>query len=84
MFNNLCQEVARTRYEDYLNDISVRYNWWLLAGGRNGLKDALELMQQQYPGNYQVVAKQDKYNTFTLVLKFDNPNEELLWKLKWG
>ena len=80
--------VLRTRYEDYLYSLNQKFNSWVsttfVKDKVEGLSDALDLMQQQYPGNYTLV---EVYNStrgaFELAVKFENPKEEMLWKMKW-
>ena len=78
-----------TGYEEYLRSLNQKFNSWVnttfVKDKVEGLTDALELMQQRYPGNYRLI---EKYNpsrgAFELDVKFDNPKEEMLWKMKWA
>lgn len=73
-------------WKSYLNSLSSRYMLWKQQGYKDyeGESDATELMQQRYPGNYKLV---ERYNTtrgvFELDIVFENPKEEMLWRIKW-
>lgn len=48
------------------------------------LEAATKLMQEKYPGNYQVVEKYDlNFMKFTLQLEFEDKQEEMMFLLKW-
>ena len=68
-----------TGYEEYLRSLNQKFNSWVnttfVKDKVEGLTDALELMQQRYPGSR---------GAFELDVKFDNPKEEMLWKMKWA
>lgn len=42
-----------------------------------------EYMQQQYPGPYVLTYSYEKYR-LEIHPYFQDPNEELMWHLKWG
>lgn len=79
----------RTGYQDYLHSLNLKFTSWVSAtfakDKGEGLEEALEMMQERYPGNYILI---EKYNpirgTFELAVKFNNPKEEMLWKMKWA
>lgn len=75
-------------WQDYLRKIQLNYDSWFILGQEHpgdGLPDATEMMQEKYPGPYRVVKKFDPdRETFGLVLEFDDPKEETLWRLKWS
>lgn len=81
--------LMRTGYQDYLRSLNQKFNSWVnttfVKDKIEGLEDALELMQQRYPGNYTLI---EKYNpargAIELDVKFANPKEEMLWKMKWA
>jgi len=78
-----------TGYEDYLRSLNQKFNSWVstqfIKDKVEGLEEATDLMRQRYPGNYRLI---EKYNptrgAFELAVEFDNPKEEMLWKLKWS
>jgi hypothetical protein len=79
-----------TGYEDYLRKLNNKYYMWLSVANsfidkEEGIEEATEMMQQRYPGNYVL---HQIYNhsrgAFELAVKFDNPKEEMLWKMKWA
>jgi hypothetical protein len=79
-----------TGYQDYLRKLSNKYYVWLTTTNsgidkEQGLEEAREIMQQRYPGNYVLDQIRDpSRGAFELVVKFDDPKEELLWKIKWS
>ena len=49
------------------------------------LDDISETMQRLYPGDYKIVEKYNPYaGRFDYTVEFDDPKEEMLWKLKWS
>ena len=81
--------LLHTGYEDYLRKLTAKYFMWLSTNSftsrEEGLEEAREMMQQRYPGNY-VLHQVYNYHrgAFELAVKFDNPKEEMLWKMKWA
>lgn len=81
--------IMHTGYQDYLRSLNQKFNSWIsttfVKDKVEGLSDALDLMQLHYPGNYTLI---EKYNStrgaFELDVQFDNPKEEMLWKMKWA
>jgi hypothetical protein len=81
--------VPHTGYEEYLRSLNQKFNSWVNASfvkdKVEGLEEATEMMQQRYPGNYKLI---EKYNSnrgaSELAVEFDNPKEEMLWKMKWA
>ena len=79
----------QTNYQDYLRSLSLKFNSWVsttfVKDKVEGLEEATEMMRQRYPGNYTLI---EKYNpsrgAFELAVKFENPKEEMLWKMKWA
>lgn len=78
--------VQHRSWKSYLASLSSRYIQWKSQGYKDddGASDATELMQQRYPGKYKLI---ERYNptrgVFELDIVFDNPKEEMLWKIKW-
>lgn len=72
----------------YLDILQSRYTSWTKLGQEctgDGLEDVTEMMQRKFPGPYTIV---EKFNVdrgvFGLEPKFESPQEELLWKIKWS
>lgn len=80
-------EPRKMSWEDDLRNLSLKYNGWLTINEKtgNGLDDANEIFQSKYPGPYRLIDYYDNNRgVFSLKLGFDNPNQELLWKIKWS
>lgn len=81
--------IMHTGYQDYLRSLNQKFNSWVnttfVKDKVEGLSDALDLIQLHYPGNYTLI---EKYNPtrglMELDVQFDNPKEEMLWKMKWA
>lgn len=74
-------------WQEYLRKLEQKFNSWIttkFANRLEGIEDATELMKQHYPGNYTLTEKYDPARgVFALTVVFENPKEEMLWKIKW-
>ncbi len=75
-------------WQQYLQHLSRQYTSWIKLGQQcegDGIADINELMQQKFPGPYII---REQYNVerglFEVEMKFEDKNQELLWKIKWS
>lgn len=74
-------------WRDHLDFLQAKYTSWLLTQecSGDGIKDATEIMQEFYPGPYRIIEEFDpNRGMFRLNVKFDDPHQEMLWKIKWS
>ena len=83
---NITWEYPRKSWQDQLDSYyNISYLTRPSKSGQNQLDVITSEMKYMYPGNYIVEEYYDfKQGMFNIRPKFEDPKEELMWKLKWA
>lgn len=78
----------RHTWQSYLKQLQLEYGSLTMFDAKRrdeGLACATGLMHKRYPGPYRIVEKYDPdRGIFSFKLKFDDPQEEIIWLLRWS
>ena len=75
---------SATTWYEYLHKLNTNSSILLTPNG-NDISRAERLMQEKFPGPYNLYYTYDsKRNLMIYALDFENKEEEIAWKLKWS